>query len=83
MSAEDDIQAVLDDLIPDRDRSEDLLIAHLCAAAQEIRRRRQANTEAGAVVFAALRDTGLSWRQIEDCTGVPVRTARRWAEQAP
>ena len=36
-------------------------------------------TEAGAVVLAALADMGLSYRQIQQLTGIPPSTAHRWA----
>lgn len=51
----------------------------LIAAATEAWRRRHANTEAGAAVIGALADSGLSYRQIEELTGIPSTTAHRWA----
>ena len=51
----------------------------LVAAAVEAWRRRHVNTEAGAVVLAALADMGLSYRQIQQLTGIPPSTAHRWA----
>jgi hypothetical protein len=32
------------------------------------------------VVIEALREFGLTWRQIERLTGIPKDTAQRWAE---
>jgi DNA invertase Pin-like site-specific DNA recombinase len=54
--------------------------ADLIAGAQEAMRRRRLNTEHGGVVLAALHDGGLSWREIEDATGIARTTAQRWAE---
>ena len=51
----------------------------LVAAAVEAWRRRHVNTEAGAAVLAALADMGLSYRQIQQLTGIPPSTAHRWA----
>ncbi|MDX6744620.1 helix-turn-helix domain-containing protein [Actinocorallia sp. A-T 12471] len=51
----------------------------LVAAAVEAWRRRHVNTLAGAQVIAALADSGLSYRQIADLTGIPSATAHRWA----
>ncbi|MBV9059785.1 MAG: hypothetical protein JOZ09_11570 [Pseudonocardiales bacterium] len=45
----------------------------------EALRRRDRNTELGGVVIAALRDEGLSYRDIENATGVPRTVAQRWA----
>ncbi len=42
--------------------------------------RRERNTEHGAVVIAALRETGMSWRDVEVATRIPRTTAQRWAE---
>jgi hypothetical protein len=44
----------------------------------EAMRRRDRNTEVGGAVIAALRDEGLSYRDIENATGVPRTTAQRW-----
>ncbi|MGH3974972.1 MAG: hypothetical protein ACRDS9_16830 [Pseudonocardiaceae bacterium] len=54
--------------------------ADLIAGAKEAMRRRRLNTEHGGVVLAALHDDGLSWREIEDATGIARTTAQRWAE---
>lgn len=74
------VAAALAELLPDRSPD---IVEDLCAAGREVLRRRRANTETGGVVFAALRAAGLSWRSIQARTGVPVRTARRWAEPTP
>jgi len=42
--------------------------------------RRERNTEHGAAVIAALRETGMSWRDVEVATRIPRTTAQRWAE---
>ncbi len=51
----------------------------LVAAAVEAWRRRHVNTEAGAAVLAAQADMGLSYRQIQQLTGIPPSAAHRWA----
>ncbi|MCD0448543.1 helix-turn-helix domain-containing protein [Actinocorallia sp. API 0066] len=61
---QDDLAAARDDLV---------------AAAAEAWRRRHVNTEAGARVIAALAESGLSYRQIAELTGIPSATAHRWA----
>jgi hypothetical protein len=48
--------------------------ADLIMGLNEAMRRRDRNTELGGAVIAALRDEGLSYREIENATGV-VRTA--------
>ena len=42
--------------------------------------RRERNSQHGGAVLAALVEQGLSWRQIEQATGIPRTTAQRWAE---
>ena len=54
--------------------------ADLIAAAQEAMDRRERNTLHGGAVIAALRDSGMSWREIETATGIARTTAQRWAE---
>lgn len=54
--------------------------ADLVAAAMEAMDRRERNTAHGGAVIAALRDAGMSWRDIETATGIPRTTAQRWAE---
>lgn len=54
--------------------------ADLIAAAKEAMERRKRNTEHGGAVIAALRDSGMSWREIEAATEIPRTTAQRWAE---
>jgi hypothetical protein len=54
--------------------------ADLIEAAKEATRRRESNTEHGGAVIAALRETGMSWRDIETATGIARTTAQRWAE---
>lgn len=56
------------------------LSADLIAAAKEAMDRRERNTLHGGAVIAALRDSGLSWREIEQATGIARTTAQRWAE---
>ncbi len=54
--------------------------ADLIAAAREAMDRRIQNSERGGVVIAALRESGMSWREIETATGIPRTTAQRWAD---
>ncbi len=61
------------------DRTGDMR-ADLIAGAREAMARRERNTEHGGTVIAALRETGASWRDIEQATGIPRTTAQRWAE---
>lgn len=72
----------LDQLLPNQDRHEDVII-DLCLAAREALRRREANSRDGGIVITALHAYGLSWHQIEVRTGIPTRTARRWADPTP
>ncbi len=51
----------------------------LLDALKEAMRRRERNTAHGGAVIAALLDAGLSYRQIEEATGIPRATAQRWA----
>ncbi len=53
--------------------------ADLIAGAREAMRRRERNTEHGGAVIAALVAAGLSYREIEQVTGIPRATAQRWA----
>jgi hypothetical protein len=53
--------------------------ADLIAGAREAMRRRERNTEHGGAVIAALVEVGLSYREIEQVTGIPRATAQRWA----
>lgn len=72
------VEEALDALLGDRrtgDQRTDLI-----AAAKEAMDRRERNSQHGGAVLAALVDEGLSWRQIEQATGIPRTTAQRWAE---
>jgi hypothetical protein len=53
--------------------------ADLIAALREAMRRREQNTAHGGAVIAALVETGLSYHDIEQATGIPRTTAQRWA----
>lgn len=71
-----DLDTALHELLPEgSDTDETALIA----AAREAWRRRQVNTDAGGAVIAELRARGLSWRQVEEATGIPKDTASRWS----
>ncbi len=53
----------------------------LVAAARRALERRVRNSRDGGVVIHALHELeALSWRQIEQETGIPQATARRWHE---
>lgn len=73
MSAEE----ALDHLLGSQ-RSEDRR-ADLIKAAKEAMRRREQNTLDGGAVIAALVNEGMTYREIERTTGIPVATAHRWA----
>ncbi|MGH3927069.1 MAG: hypothetical protein ACRDTT_30080 [Pseudonocardiaceae bacterium] len=60
-------------------RTEDMH-ADLIAGAKEAMDRRERNTAHGGAVIAAMREAGMSWRDIEAATGIPRTTAQRWAE---
>ncbi len=55
----------------------------LVEAAKEAMRRRQRNSEQGGTVIAAMREAGMSWREIEQATGIARTTAQRWSEPPP
>ncbi len=52
--------------------------ADLWAALEEAWRRRRENIENGGAVIAALRDAGVSEREISRRTGIPRTTLQRW-----
>jgi hypothetical protein len=78
----EDQRAALRALVPDDQRTGDLR-EDLVAAAKEVMERRRTNTRLGGAVLGALREQGLSWRQIDKLTGIPWSTARRWHEAIP
>jgi uncharacterized protein YerC len=53
--------------------------ADLLAGLKEAMRRRERNTEHGGAVIAALIEQGVSYRDIEQATGIARTTAQRWA----
>jgi hypothetical protein len=75
----DDERRALDALVP-RDQQTGDLATDLAAAAQESMRRRVENSIAGGHAINALYRTLGSWRRLQAATGIPVRTARRWAK---
>lgn len=77
LSAE--VRAVLDKLVPREQQTGDI-DADLGAAARESMRRRAENSYNGGTIIAALRARGHSWHEVAQLTGIPTRTARRWAE---
>jgi len=78
----DDEREALNALVPRRQQTGDLT-ADLTAAARESMRRRQENSRLGGAVIRALHRRVRSWRLLELATGIPTRTARRWAEPPP
>jgi hypothetical protein len=58
-------------------------MADLVAAARRSLERRRTNSAHGGAVIAALHASGLSWRQIEEHTGIAKDTAQRWATPPP
>jgi hypothetical protein len=72
------VEDALNELLGE-DRTDDLK-RDLIRAARESMRRRKVNSLAGGAVIAALHhDEGLSFRDIEQLTGIPVATAHGWA----
>jgi hypothetical protein len=57
--------------------------ADLIAGAKEAMRRRKRNTEHGGAVIAALVEGGMSYRELEQATGIARATAQRWASPPP
>lgn len=56
----------------------------LVEAAKVAMERRRTNTLVGGVVLQALHDDhGLTWRQIQELTGIDKSTACRWAQPPP
>ncbi|HEX8934985.1 MAG TPA: hypothetical protein VF788_12495 [Pseudonocardiaceae bacterium] len=53
--------------------------ADLIEAAKQAMLRRKHNTVLGGTVIAALREAGMTYREIEQATGIPHTTAQRWA----
>ncbi len=74
MTVDEALEALLGDA-----RTGDLQ-TDLIEGAREAMRRRKRNTEHGGAVIAAMHEAGLTWRAIEQATGIPRSTAQRWAE---
>lgn len=72
----------LDALLSPAERTGDQ-VADLLAAARRSLERRRTNSIHGGAVIVALRTHGLSWREIEQRTGIPKDTAQRWATPPP
>lgn len=72
----------LDELLPPQAQSGDLA-ADLVAAARTAMRRRIDNSRWGGAVIGALHRELHSWRRLEQVTGIPQATARRWASPPP
>lgn len=70
-------QATLAALVP---RPAGDLETDVVTAARAIRRRRQAERSQAAAMIRVLRRMGYTWRKIQDMTGIPWATARRWLE---
>jgi hypothetical protein len=72
----------LNELLPTERRTGDLA-EDLALAARTAMRRRVDNSRWGGAVIAALHRHLRSWRQLEEVTGIPQATARRWATPPP
>ena len=83
MSVEPDeraLEGALSSLLAPDERTGDRR-ADLIAAARRALERRFRNSRDGGTVIHALHELeALSWRQIEQETGIPQGTARRWHE---
>lgn len=72
----------LNELLPPS-RQTGNLETDLAEAARIAMRRRIDNSRWGGAVIGALHREIGSWRQLEDLTGIPHATARRWAAPPP
>lgn len=72
----------LNELLPPT-RQTGNLETDLAEAARTAMRRRIDNSRWGGAVIGALHRQIGSWRQLEDLTGIPHATARRWAAPPP
>ncbi len=75
-------QEAFDRLLP-AERRTGVLADDLAYAAREAMRRRRENTRFGAAVLGALHREVRSWRRVQDMTGVPWATARKWQQPPP
>jgi hypothetical protein len=76
------VEEAIVELLGDRRSGE--LRADLIDSLEEAMRRRERNTELGGAVIAAMQEVlGMSYRDIEDETGVARSTAQRWATPPP
>jgi hypothetical protein len=73
-----ELEDALAQLLAEGERSGDVY-ADTVAGVKRALERRKSNTRHGGVAIEALRDRGLTWRQIKTATGVDKETARRWA----
>jgi hypothetical protein len=71
-------EEALMNLLGDR-RSGDERTDLIEAAREAMRRREQNSADGGAVIAALVKDHGVSYRELERQTGIPVGTAHRWA----
>ena len=77
-----DEREALDELLPADQRTGDLTRDLATAVRNAMERRKNNSRWGGAVIHALHRELG-SWRGLEDLTGIPQATARRWAEPPP
>ena len=68
----------LDELLPPDSRTGDVREDLIEAVRTAMQRRKDNSRRGGAVIAALHRELG-SWRQLEELTGIPQATARRWA----
>jgi hypothetical protein len=73
-----ELEEALASLLADGERTGDVY-ADTVAAVKRAYERRKTNTRDGGVAIEWLRDQGLTWRHIQDITGVDKETARLWA----
>lgn len=76
------MEEALNALLPTKARTGDLT-ADLAEAAKVSMQRRVDNSRWGGVVIAALHQQVHSWSRVASLTGIPIRTARRWASPPP
>lgn len=75
----EELEEALSSLLAEGERTGDVY-SDIVTAVKRALERRKTNSRDGGRAIEALRDRGLSWRQIEAATGVDKDTARRWAE---
>lgn len=75
----EELEEALSSLLTAAERTGDSYSDTITAVKRALERRKT-NSRDGGRAIEALRDRGLSWREIAALTGVPKDTAQRWAE---